>query len=153
MRGAFAVFVDRVALAAEEAKLSYAVSGGPVEQELAHHWHLDFEVQRGESLEKAEQLVRQILAELAGVQVEDRSLLAARQGYELGDEQRANLLLGRALRLAEWECSPSTCLNAAEQLTPAALRGLSRFDLSRALIVEWRYDPGADDDGSIVRVP
>lgn len=141
------VLGTRVGESARQIGLSTSVAFGADAFELAPLLYLNISVLPGQPLAKAEALVREEAARLATSLSDPAELEKARQYLELSEALRMREPRGRALNLVRRECVPAQCRNLVTELTPDSLRGVVRFDPSKAVIVEERapksWPPGA----------
>jgi hypothetical protein len=152
-RGLFRLLENELEDAMRQAGLARAVQGDLVQRELGSLWVLAIDPVPGRALGDVVPFVQRTVSDLARSRSIEPLLAAQREALELWQALDEVRLLARARNLARRECAPAACVDAARQLAPSALEQLDRFDPSRALIVEHRYNASASNDGHIQAWP
>jgi secreted Zn-dependent insulinase-like peptidase len=149
LRGLFNAMHGELTEAMRQTGLSHQVTAELVALELGSFWVIQIEVAPGQPFEKIEPLVARVLAAAPANFASEHDLVAKRQALELSDQLERDRLLGRALELAQRECTPTPCIDRAKYFTASALGRMDRFSLADALIVERRFSRAASEDGDL----
>lgn len=146
-RGLLRFVAQRLREAGQQTGLAADVDLDVVRGELGHYYELRLPLAPAQPFERAEPLLARVLDDVRHLAAQEQE--AAARSIDVWTRTGIRSLEEQTRQLAQRQCAPLGCRQPQAQLLSSALAQLRRFELKRALIVEWVHAPNAPPEGEV----